>query len=80
MAEKISVMVLVGMFLFALIVKRIKGLPRRERWVLLLYVIPIGYLCVMYATGNDWPNLHDLADVSVGEHAKIIVGWLKKQP
>jgi len=80
MAEKIAVMVFVGIFLFALIIRRIKRLHRRERWILLLYVIPIGYLSLMYATNRDWPNLHDLANLSIGELANIIVGWLKKQP
>jgi predicted permease len=78
MAEHVAVTVFVGLFLFALIMRRIQRLHRRERWILLLYVMPIGYLSVMYATNGDWPNLHDLANWTIGELANIIVGWLRK--
>mgnify|MGYP001069957054 FL=1 len=80
MFEYLAVIILVGVSLFPLLIRRIKGLQRRERWILLLYVLPIVYLSVIFATGNDWPNLQDLANLSIGKLADILVAWLKKHP
>lgn len=78
MAERAIVLLLTGIALFVVNVSRIRRSSRRERWVLALYGVPALYLSVMYITESDWLNLHDLANQSIGQIARLLVKWFEQ--
>ncbi|REJ12057.1 MAG: hypothetical protein C6W59_15105, partial [Paenibacillaceae bacterium] len=78
MMERMLVLLLTGVALFALNASRVRRSGRRERWILASFGVPALYLAVMYLTDSDWPNLHDLANQSLGRIAHLIVKWLEQ--
>lgn len=78
MAERVIVLLLTGIALFAASASRLKRSTPRERWILAAFGAPIAYLGLMYVTGADWVNLHDLAHESIGRIARILVNWLER--
>jgi hypothetical protein len=77
MAERVLVLILTGIALFAVNASRVRRSNRRERWILVLFAVPAVYLGLMYITDGDWPNLHDLANGSVGRIAHLMVKWFE---
>lgn len=77
MAERVLVLLLTGIALFAVNVSRIRRSGRRERWILMSFAVPALYLSVMYVADEDWLNLHDLANESIGRIAHLMVKWFE---
>lgn len=78
MPERVIILLLTGIALFAVNASRLRRSSRRERWILAAFGVPVLYLGVMYLTGSDWPNLHDLANQSIGRMAHLLVNWLEQ--
>ena len=80
MAERIAVLLLVGIALFARNALLLRQVDKREKWSLISFAVPILYLSVLYAANGDWINLDDLANRTIGRIAQFIVGWLEHHP
>lgn len=77
MLERVIVLLLTGIALFAASETRAGRPSPRERWILAAFGVPIAYLGLMYIMDGDWVNLHDLAHGSIGRIARLLVKWLE---
>jgi hypothetical protein len=78
MMERVIVLLLTGIALFAASTTRVRRSSPRERWILAAFGVPIAYLGLMYVMNGDWVNLHDLAHGSIGYIARLLVKWLEQ--